>query len=222
MIKRRKILIYTLLFLLLLIIFILMQDKLKGLTTLFIEIDKLRDYILSFGIWSPVVFFIIQTMQVIIAPIPGNITGAVSGGIFGIYFGFFLSGTALVLGSCLAFILAKKFGKPLVRRFVKDETLEKYHNFNSRHMGKGLFILFLIPFIPDDILCFIVGLTDITFKRFIFTLILGRLPGTFISVLMGAGILERDNNMITIAMVFYVAIILLALKYSTKFKQFIE
>lgn len=223
MMERRKVLFYSL-FTFLVITFLLIMEKneIINISHLFSEMDQLKNYILSFGLWSPVVFFIIQTLQVIIAPIPGNVTGVVSGAVFGITFGFVLSGVATILGSCIAFLLAKKYGKPLVKKLVNDKMLNKYDKLSSGKITKGLFLLFLIPFVPDDILCFIVGLSGITLKKFMIIVIIGRLPGTLSSVLIGAGLLQSNSYITIFAMVIYVGIIFISLNYNTKLKQFIE
>ncbi|MFZ7119457.1 MAG: TVP38/TMEM64 family protein [Eubacteriaceae bacterium] len=186
------------------------------------SVEGLKNYLLSFGLLTPIIFFVIQTLQVVIAPIPGNITGLVSGGLFGIFFGFILSGSAIILGSTIDFYLARRYGKPLVKRIIKESTLEKYEKKSHGRFGKGLFVVFLIPFVPDDILCFIAGLSKMDYKLFFIMLLLGRMPGTLITVLIGAGSINNDYKTIGISLTIYIILIFIMFKYNSKFKDLIE
>lgn len=182
----------------------------------------MKRYLLKFGVWTPVVFFVIQTLQVIIAPIPGNVTGLASGALFGIYYGFLLSSGAIILGSILAFYLSRIFGKPLVYKFVNKEKIVKYEKLSSSKFSLGLFILFLLPFFPDDILCLMAGLSAMPFSIFIILVIVGRLPGVFVTNLAGAGVASLNFFQLAIIFLFYMVILFLFYKYNHRFHNYIE
>ncbi len=55
----------------------------QGMWEIFRGKEQLRSYIESWGAWAPVAFVVIQALQVVMAPIPGEFTGAVGGFIFG-------------------------------------------------------------------------------------------------------------------------------------------
>lgn len=161
----------------------------KKLGAIFSSRDALREYIAGFGILAPLVFVIIQFIQVIIAPIPGSITGAAAGALFGWKIGFLLSSIGLILGSLTAYYLARLLGRPLVDKFVKPEIMAKYKKVVKGRQSVVLFLLFLIPFFPDDALCFLVGLSDVPLLLFFTLVIFGRLPGMLVASLTGAGLL---------------------------------
>lgn len=198
------------------------SGKLTVISNKLQSVEEFKNYLLSFGLLTPIIFFLIQTLQVVIAPIPGNITGLVSGGIFGIFFGFILSGSAIIFGSTIDFYLARRYGKPLVKKIVKESTLEKYEKRSHGKLGKGLFVTFLIPFVPDDILCFIAGLSKMDYKLFFIMLLLGRMPGTLVTVLIGAGAINNNYKTIGIALIIYLMLIFIMFKYNSKFKDLIE
>lgn len=146
----------------------------------FFSFKRLRDFILSFGAYSAIVFIVIQALQVVFAPIPGEVTGFVGGYIYGKVMGTLLSTAGLTLGSMLAFEITRLFGVKLVRRVVKQETMERFDYFVTHRGVHIAFILFLVPGFPKDSLCYLLGLTHLRRLDFLLMNIFGRLPGTIV------------------------------------------
>lgn len=149
----------------------------------------LRDWVASFGAWGPAVFFLIQFAQVIVAPIPGSVTALAGGLLFGFWPGTLLSVGAMVLGSAAAFLLARRFGRPLVRILVGQPIMEKYVDALGGRGAGVLFMMFLLPFFPDDALCFVAGLTALPFAVFMLAILVTRPAGLIFSSLVGAGVI---------------------------------
>lgn len=195
----------------------------------FIGIDTITDqealvqYIKQFGIFAPLAFFIIQFLQVILAPIPGNITGLVGGAIFGLWWGFLLNGSAIFLGAALMFYLGRKYGKKITHKFISKEELEKYEKKLSGKAGKSiLFGLFLLPFSPDDALCLIAGLTNIDYKTFYIILLAGRMPSSFITNAVGAGLYNGHvGYIILLSIIYYITVFVIYINYD-KIKSYRE
>src|SRR5690554_612180 len=125
---------------------------------LYSDRNLLNSYLQQAGVWAPAAFVLLTAAQVIAAPIPAMALGVAGGFIFGLVPGFLLSLMGLFIGSMLAFALAKWFGRPLVQRLIGEET---YAKFEPLMRGKGLMVLivlFLLPFMPDDALCFLAAL----------------------------------------------------------------
>ena len=103
------------------------------------------------------IFIGLQVLQVVAAPVPGEVTGFVGGLFFGPFGGVLYSTIGLTLGSWLAFILARFAGRPLVETFVNPETIKRY-DYVMKHKGLFLaFLMFLIPGFPKDLLCYLLG-----------------------------------------------------------------
>jgi uncharacterized membrane protein YdjX (TVP38/TMEM64 family) len=134
------------------------------------------------------VFFIVQALQVVVAPIPGNVTALAGGALFGLWTGFLISTAGLVVGSIAAFAVARFYGRPVVEKLVKAETIDKYIDTVAQRHFVLLFLVFLFPFFPDDALCLIAGISALPFHVFLLLVILGRPPGMFVSSLVGSGI----------------------------------
>src|SRR5438874_11136857 len=87
---------------------------------------RLARFLSSLCPYSAAVFVLLQALQVVISPLPGELTGIVGGYVYGVTFGFILSTLGLALGSWAAFELARILGKPFVERFVKEDLLKKF------------------------------------------------------------------------------------------------
>jgi len=149
---------------------------------------RLRLFIESFGPFAAVVFVVVQALQVVFAPVPGEATGFVGGYLFGNVLGVILSTIGLTLGSMGAFYLARIFGLKLVERVVKKEYITKFNDFVT-HRGLYIsYILFLIPGFPKDSLCYLLGVSHIRFLDFFLMNLLGRLPGTVILTFQGTAV----------------------------------
>jgi uncharacterized membrane protein YdjX (TVP38/TMEM64 family) len=147
---------------------------------------RLKGMIRSFGAYSPLAYILVQVLQVIVAPIPGGAIEFLGGYLFGVNAGFFYSMVGLILGSALAFGLAKVFEKVAVEKFVSPKTREKF-DYLVGHEGVILsFLLFLIPGFPKDALCYILGLTPMRWGIFLVISTIGRIPGTLMACLQGA------------------------------------
>ena len=149
---------------------------------------RLARYLRSLGAYSSAVFILLQALQVVISPIPGELTGVVGGYVYGANFGFLFSTVGLTLGSWLAFELAAIFGRPLVEKFIAKSVLEKFHFLTTNAGVIVSFLLFLIPGFPKDYLCYILGLTGINLGTFLLVSTIGRMPGTYLLTLQGASI----------------------------------
>ena len=150
--------------------------------------ESMSAFVAQFDPYGPLVFFAVQVVQVVIAPIPGNVTALAGGTLFGLWRGFAISSAGLIVGSVIAFGLARFYGRPLVERFVKPSIIDTYiDSVANRHFAL-LFLVFLLPFFPDDALCFIAGISALSFPVFLLLVILGRPPGMFVASLVGSGI----------------------------------
>jgi uncharacterized membrane protein YdjX (TVP38/TMEM64 family) len=147
---------------------------------------------MSFGSAAPLVFIIIQALQVVFAPIPGEATGFLGGYLFGIPQGFLFSTVGLTLGSTVAFLLGRWLEIHFVEKIVRKETLEKFDFIIERQGALIAFLLFLIPGFPKDYLCLILGLSKMPLRVFLLINIIGRMPGTFLLTLQGASIYKGN------------------------------
>lgn len=152
----------------------------------------------SLGPLAFIGFILLQAAQVVLAPIPGEVTGLIGGFLYGPVLGVALSTLGLVIGSILAFFLARIFGRPFIERFIDRSVLERF-DYLLHHNGLFLvFVLFLIPGFPKDYLCFILGLGRLTLIEFIMVSSVGRFFGTVLLALSGGYIRYQQYGRLSI------------------------
>lgn len=154
--------------------------------------EQIRELISSFGSSAPPVFILIQVLQVMFAPVPGEATGFIGGYLFGTLPGFIYSSIGLTLGSWINFMVGRFLGRRFVRKLIPAQKLQKIDAMLKRQGIVIIFILFLIPGFPKDYLCLALGLTTLPFKLFILMAAIGRMPGTFALSLQGAFLYEQN------------------------------
>lgn len=158
----------------------------------FLDPKQLKTFITSFGHYAAVIFILVQALQVVFAPVPGEVTGFVGGFIFGNTLGVIYSTMGLMLGSSVAFWIAKSLGIKFVEKVVKKEYIKKF-NFFITHKGLYItFIFFLIPGFPKDSLCYLLGLTHMRFLDFFLINLVARLPGTLMLTMQGSAV-EKEK-----------------------------
>lgn len=183
------------------------------------SLDTLRAYIVRFAPYSHLLFFLVQFLSVVLAPIPSNITAAAGGLLFGTWPAFLLTFGAVVIGSLLVFWLARVLGRDFADRLVSRKLSEKYQNVLRTKAPVFLTLAFLFPFFPDDMLCILAGLTGLSFRRFALIVLLARPWGLLFASALGGSTLDLSPwVMVPIGLVGLI-IFLLGLKYGDKLEE---
>jgi uncharacterized membrane protein YdjX (TVP38/TMEM64 family) len=147
--------------------------------------DALRLWIGQFGIFAPLVFTLIQAVQVIVAPIPGQVIALVAGYLFGPVEGIIYSLTGVLIGSAIAFSLSKRYGRSFVEDTLHENIMERFDEFVDTVGIPGLIAFVIIPGLPDDAICFLAGLTKWRLRTFMAAIAIGRLPAYVVTVYAG-------------------------------------
>jgi uncharacterized membrane protein YdjX (TVP38/TMEM64 family) len=178
----------------------------QPLTDLFSDPNRTRELIAQSGPWGPLLFIAMQIAQVLVAPIPGQVTGFVGGFLFGAFWGTVYTTIGAAIGFTLIFVLARKLGRPFVAYFVDKKLLEKFDYLAESKGVLVLFLIFLLPAFPDDIICYIAGLTTIKIRTLVLISLLGRLPGNLLLSITGSGVAESNTQLVVVIVSFLVVI----------------
>jgi uncharacterized membrane protein YdjX (TVP38/TMEM64 family) len=174
---------------------------------------KAIGFINSFHPYDDFVFIAIQIFQVLIAgALPAEITGFIGGYLYGPVLGTIYSTVGLSIGSWFAFILARVYGLPLVRRVVKASVMQRCDHFIERRGPLVCFILFLIPGFPKAALCYIIGLSQMNVWTFIVVSTVGRLFGTILLSVSGSSV-RNNQGVVFLAILVIVGIIFLVVYF---------
>lgn len=184
-----------------------------GAWRIFIDNAEAKRFIDGLGPWGFVGFILLQAAQVAAAPVPGELTGLLGGFLYGPVVGIALSTAGLTLGSCLAFGIARVFGRPAVEKFVSRELIERF-DFILHQKGIALaFLLFLLPGFPKDYLCYILGLGHLSMLEFLIVAASGRLLGTIMLTVGGSFLRHGQYVELAILSVAALAIILALVRF---------
>ncbi|WP_213180131.1 TVP38/TMEM64 family protein [Enterococcus lactis] len=142
----------------------------------FKDLNALRGLVGDSIILGPVIFIFIQILQVVIPIIPGGISTAAGVLIFGPYAGFIYNYVGICIGSIIIFLLGRRYGKPFILSMISDKTYNKYIGWldNQNRFEKLFALAIFLPVSPDDALCLMAGLTNISVKRYTLIILIAK------------------------------------------------
>ena len=181
--------------------------------------QAMGDYIARCAPWSHLAYFGIQLVSVVVAPIPSNLTAAAGAYLFGLWPSFLLTWGAVALGSAIVFGLARALGQQFAGQFVSEKLSGKYLDVIRRKRDVFLALAFLFPFFPDDILCILAGLTDISFKRFFLLAAIFRPWGLLAACMVGSATVSIPWWGMALLGGLGLAVFLLAMKYGDRLED---
>lgn len=199
--------------------------KLTGLWEKINSIEKLRAIVESGGMFSFIVFVVLQILQTTILQIPAIFVTIAGTLVFGTWTTFFLSFIAVMVGSIIMFWIGRKAGKKFLNWLVGKEEADVW--FKRMSHGKYLyFLMMLFPMFPDDILCVVAGMTNMSFAYFFWTNMIARSLGIACTVFFGSGAVIPFHGW---GLVVWVGIILavatlfyLSVKYQSKIDDIVK
>lgn len=141
----------------------------------FLDNEILLTKIKSFGLLAPLCFILIQIVQVVLPVIPGGASCLVGVMAFGAVGGFIYNYVGLVLGSICSFLLSRKFGMSIINKLFKEKDIKKaLDKINNSKYDLIFFLIILLPGLPDDLFCYISGITKMSLKKFTLIILIGK------------------------------------------------
>ena len=188
--------------------------QITGLWDKIDSVEDLRNYVSGFGGYAVFIFIAIQFLQVVVLPIPGFITVSVGVLLFGAFKGSVYSVIGIVSASIVAFFIGRVFGYKVAGWLVGKENLDK-----GLELVKGkdkviLTFMFLFPFFPDDVLCFVAGLSSMSVPYYIVMITITRIINIVVSAYSVNGSIIPYNTWWGILLWIAVFILVAALCYA--------
>ena len=183
------------------------------------SVEELRALIDEAGAFAGVVFFLLQMLTVIVAPIPSNVTMMAGALALGFWPSLLLGIAAIWAGSLIMFLLSRRLGQRAVQGFIDRTVMEKYLPVIEEKQDVFLFLTLLFPFFPDDMLCILAGLTSMPAGRFALIMLLARPWGLVFAALLGSGTLSLPPWGWAVLVAVLAAVFVLAMKYSRQIEE---
>ncbi|MDP9425419.1 MAG: TVP38/TMEM64 family protein [Actinomycetota bacterium] len=149
------------------------------------DTGALRDYILSYGAWAPVVSAALMILQALAAFVPSFLLGLANGLAFGAFWGGMLSLVSAALAASISFGIARAVGRVPVEAIVGRESLGHADGWFERYGAYAVLVARLIPVVSFDAISYAAGLTKIGFWRFLGATTVGMAPATFVYSYLG-------------------------------------
>ena len=145
---------------------------------LFTSQENLTHFIKRFGVWGPLILTVYIAIQVIIPVLPGSLMLVVSPLLFGAFRGFLYSYIGILIGSVIAFLLAKRYGQVVLSIFVNEKYRQIFNNYTSKKQFTINFaLMILLPGFPDDYLTYLAGTTSMSLITFLIIIVPCKIPG---------------------------------------------
>ena len=138
------------------------------LVAVFFDLEAIRDQIAKAGVWAPLLFILLKVSTVVFAPLSGGPLYPLIGAFFGFGPGLLYAVIGDVIGYTIAFFISRKFGYPLVRKFIESDERSLLPKI-VKHVGTpwGFFqACITLGFVPD-LLSYGAGLSKLRYPVFI-------------------------------------------------------
>ena len=162
-----------------------------------LDMEGLKEYILSFGIWGPIVSFLLMVLQSVAAPLPAFVITFANAALFGWVYGAILSWSSAMAGAAVCFYIAKFLGRNTVENLTSKFAVDDVDKFFVKYGKHTILIARLLPFMSFDLVSYAAGLTSMSFTSFFIATGIGQLPATIVYSYVGGMLTGGAKLMMT-------------------------
>jgi uncharacterized membrane protein YdjX (TVP38/TMEM64 family) len=153
-----------------------------------IDVEQVRDYLLRFGAWAPVVSALLMVLQALALPVPSFLLTLANGLIFGTFWGAALSWSSAMVAAVVCYAISRTLGRPVAVRLVGERALRFADRFFDRYGRYAVLIARLVPAVSFDVVSYAAGLSSIRLWDFVVATGIGQLPATIVYSYLGESI----------------------------------
>ncbi|MCY3558994.1 MAG: TVP38/TMEM64 family protein [Chloroflexi bacterium] len=160
------------------------------------EQAEIEEWIDGFGVWGPIVYIAVFAASMLFAPLPTAPMPLVAAAVFGPALGFLYTISATAIGSTICFWVARRLGRPALRRLTSQRALDKIDELGERLGIRLLIVLRLFPVAGVDYVSYAAGLTQMRFATYIVISVLASSPILVLAAVLGDAVLERNRELL--------------------------
>jgi len=149
------------------------------------DIEGVKEYLLGFGAWAPIVSGSLMVLQALFVPLPALVITLANGMLFGTMWGALLSWSSAMVGAIVCYYISRLFGQPVVERLVGRGSLIVADRFFKRYGKHAVLIARLLPIVSFDVVSYAAGLTSIGLWDFVLSTGIGQMPATVVYAFLG-------------------------------------
>ena len=186
----------------------------RDFITQFSTFEQAADFLRQYEQYSVPIYLALEILQIIVVFLPGQIFQFAAGYLFGFIPGLIYTFIGAVLGTAITFYIARVLGSDAVHMLLGDQRSEHYHELlSSRKAYLITFLLYLIPGLPKDAVCYAAGVSGIRFIPFLIISVAGRMPAMAGSIIFGAMYMKKDyTGMAIVAVIVGIICLILFVK----------
>lgn len=176
-----------------------------------VGIDQIRTNVAQFGIWAPFIILLLRLTSIVVPVLPGTAYGILSGALFGFVEGLIVIAIADLLACTTNFFIARRYGRGVVQRLVGKRFMNKLDQWSQKYLEGNFFLMtgaLMSGFF--DYICYAIGLSQISWRRFMSALGLSIVIVKPPIVAVGAGILQGEKLLIGASVVGVIAIAIIS------------
>ena len=183
--SKKKLMTLTLLGLLVLVLWILRAPLASGVARLG-DRQAISASVRELGPFGPLALFALLVAQVFLAILPGHALMMAGGYLYGPFMAITIISASTILGSQVAFTVARRYGRQLVYRLAKAKSIERWDRIAERQGAWFFFFAFVLPIFPSDLMCYVAGLGKVSARGFLAANIAGRMLCAVAFTLIGS------------------------------------
>lgn len=166
--------------------------------------ETLEAYIESRGAAGVWIYMLLVILQIFAAVVPGGPFEIAGGFLYGPFRGALICDLAMTAGSTMVFLLSRHLGMRFVRLYFSEEQIQSVRFLHSSKRSTAfIFLLFLIPGTPKDLLSYVIGMTDMALPTWIFITGVGRFPSILLSSIGGYVLENRRYGLFVLILLIF-------------------
>lgn len=142
--------------------------------------SRVQAWIAGFGPWGPLALIGMIVVQTVLSVSPVSLLAAASAYVFGFWGGVFYTFIGMGIGSSINMLLGRRFGRPLVDRLIDPGSLVTFDRFTQQRGPLFFVIIFVMPWVPDDLACYAIGLSRLPLRVMMPAAWFGRMPSVIV------------------------------------------
>lgn len=182
---------------------------------------NVKNFILQFGIWAPIVFIAIYALRGAILVIPVGVMSLAGGLAFGKWLGTVYILIGATLGACLSFLIARYVGRTFIESFgwLHKGKIKSFDEGTEKHGFRMMLFVRLIPLFQYDAVNFGSGLSKMKFREYALASFIGMAPGGFINAMLGNSLENIISVQFFAALGFFILLMFVPTIYKTVKKR---
>lgn len=176
-----------------------------------VDVDVTKNYIISFGIWAPVISFFLMILQSLITLSSTYIITFANAGLFGWIKGAILSWGSAMIGAILCFGITRFYGRSLIEKLIHKGVIKAVDDFFDKYGNYAVLIARLLPFVSFNIISYLAGLTKINFWSFVIATGIGQLPVAIVYSYVGGTLTGTTKTIVTGLSLLFALFVLIAM-----------